>query len=233
MLTQSSLLQGLPNLHHGFTNLSVPKAEVEKQNTRTATAKQVHKADLVWVDKLEKQAREADAIATFQPNLPVGVYSADCTPILIAAVDPSTRNVYAVMAAHAGWRSTALGIARSGFQVFSQEVHRRLGRSAQYFAAVGPCISLESFEVGPDVIEAFPGCEKNGIARYLRMEGGRKKYLFDLPGENIRQLREAGGERINVESVGLCTLKLTSLFPSYRRDKGKDGRILSFLEFTR
>ncbi len=232
MITQSALLGTLTNLRHGFTNLRVPKAEVEAQNRRTATAKQVHKADLIWVNALEQRAREADAIATFTPNLPVGVYSADCTPILTAAIEASTNKVYGIMAAHGGWRSTALRIAHQSFREFAAASLEKHPRS-RFVAAIGPCIGPARFEVGPDVVAAFPQSEREGIAQALRVENGVPKYLFNLPAENIRQLREAAlGLALEIDFLNLCTHTLADQFPSYRRDKGKDGRILSFLEFT-
>lgn len=235
-ITRSTLLAPVAGLRHGFTGRELPRSEADALDSRTATGKQVHKAAMIWVDAYEKRAREADAVATLVPGLAVGAYSADCTPVLAAALDASSGRPYAVMAAHAGWRGTALGIAEKAFREFARAARERApGRAgARFLAAIGPCISFESFEVGEDVIEAFPGCEARGLARYLRDESGRRKYLFDLPGENLRQLREAAaaeGVELEAESVGLCTLRLESRFPSYRRDREKAGKILSYIEF--
>ncbi len=231
--TISPLLTKVNGLKHGFTNLGMTKEEITALDARTATAKQVHKADLLWVERFEKRNREADALATLIPGLSVGVFSADCTPLLVTAVSAPTNKVYAVMAVHAGWRGTALGIAGKSFREFSSALLDRRGPAIRFLAAIGPCISRESFEVGEDVIAAFPDAEALGLARFHRLEDGKRKYLFDLPGENLRQLKEAGQNLdLEIDMLGLCTVKLDGVFPSFRREREKAKRILSFLEFT-
>ncbi len=232
-LTRSPLLEMVPGLEHGFTNLSLTKEESALLDGKTATAKQVHGNKIVWTDHFEKRERDADGIATFTSELAVGVYSADCTPVLSAALDPRSGQPFAVMAVHAGWRGTALGIAAKSLREFIVETSAR-SKGARYVCAIGPCIGPASFEVSEDVIQAFPGCEKAGLARFLRLEQGKKKYLFDLPGENMRQLHKVRAElkvSVTVDSLGLCTLERRQEFPSFRRDREKAGRILSFLSF--
>lgn len=231
--TQSLLLAKIPGLKHGFTNLTMPEAEIKALEAATTTAKQVHKADLIWVEKFEKRARDADAVATFSAGLPIGVFSADCTPLLVAAQDISTNKVYGGMAVHAGWRGAAEKIAYKSLMNFAAAAFTRQGQGTRFKVAIGPCISFGSFEVGQEVVEAFPSAESHGLARYLREENGIRKYLFDLPGENMRQILEAKeklGLDLEIEDLGLCTLKLSNQFPSYRRAKEKAARILSFLE---
>ncbi|MGZ3652176.1 MAG: polyphenol oxidase family protein [Bdellovibrionota bacterium] len=231
-LTLSPLLHRVPGLVHGFTNKAITREEANALDAEVATAKQVHKADLIWVTQFEKKARDADAVATLTPGVAVGVYSADCTPILV--VVQNEGKVFGVMAAHGGWRSTALGIAGKAFREFAAAARGQRPQCC-FLAAIGPCISFESFEVSQDVIDAFPGIEGRGLARFLRMEGDKRKYLVNLPGENARQLREAAsslGVPLEVEQLNLCTLKLVDQFPSYRRDHDQAGRILSFLKFA-
>jgi YfiH family protein len=227
----SKLLAEVPNLLHGFTSKQMPKPERQKLDDQTATAVQVHKDGILWVDKFEKKSREADAIATFSKNLPVGVYSADCVPTLLAAVSEKTNTVYAVAAVHGGWRSTALGLAGKTLR----ELARKTTPHTRFLAAIGPCISSERFEVHDDVLKAFPGIELRGLARRVKDEDGRAKYLIDLPGETARQLREAANIdnlRLDVDTLGLCTVELTESFPSHRRrDREPMAGILSFLSF--
>lgn len=216
---RSSLLESVPGLVHAFEP-GTPTIEV-------ATAKQVHKTAWIWVNRLEKREREADAIATSTPNLAVGVYSADCTPILLAALERDRP--IAVMAIHAGWRGTAQGVAKEAFRGFL------LPSATHYVAAIGPCIGYESFEVGEEVVAAFPDAIEKGFARFLRHEGERKKFLFDLKGENERQLREVAaraGKPLELEVLPHCTFQERDRFPSYRRDREKAGRILSYLAFS-
>lgn len=227
------MLEMVPALEHGFTNLKISREDAALLDGKTATAKQVHGDKLVWTDRFEKRERDADGIATFTPGLSVGVYSADCAPVLTAALDPTTGIPFAAMAVHAGWRGTALGIAGKSLREFILECGKKK-KSARYVCAIGPCIGFDSFEVGEDVVNAFPHAEEAGLARYLRTEEGKKKYLFNLPGENLRQLHLVRKElkaSVTVDTLGLCTLALKEEFPSFRRDREKAGRILSFLAF--
>jgi YfiH family protein len=228
-LTLSPLLGSVPGLTHGFTNKQVSRLEAAALDAATATAKQVHKADLVWITKWEKREREADAVATFTPNLAVGVYSADCTPVLAAAIDEDSGKPFGVLAVHGGWRGTASGISGSAFREFASAALKERG-AVSFVAAVGPCISFENFEVGEEVARAF----RTEVTRFLRLEGEKKKFLVNLPGENRRQLLEAASGlsvRLEVDCLDLCTLKQPDVFPSYRREGSNAGRILSFLRF--
>lgn len=231
-ITLSPLLSSLPKVRHGFLSDHTPggRDSLDELLPTVSTVKQVHGDILLWSDRLEKRAREADGIATFTGNLSVGVYSADCTPILAVALGKD--GPLAVMAVHAGWRGTAKQIGKKSLLAFAESA--RTKGATEFFAAVGPCISFESFEVGEEVIAAFPGALERGQAKLLRLEGERKKYLFDLPGENARQLKEAASEagmKLKLEILDECTLKNGDRYPSYRRDKEKAGRILSYLCF--
>lgn len=220
-------------LEHGF--LSNHNAEfaaiLEKEEPKICTMKQVHGKKLVWLSSLEKRTQEADALATTQPNLALGVHSADCSPILVAAWEKDAP--VGVMAIHAGWRGTAQKIAFLALSEFL-ETMRNQHHAERFEAVIGPCIQFAQFEVGEEVVQAFPGSEEKGLAKFLRNEEGKKKYLFDLPGENGRQLLEAAAAKsakLDLEILPLCTVLEKDNFPSYRRDREKAGRILSWIRF--
>jgi YfiH family protein len=234
-LNHSAVLSSIPTLQYGFVSNHTEggREAHDRAEAVTATVKQVHRDQLVWATGLEKKEREADAIATIEPGLAVGVYSADCTPVLVAALDVKNQPI-GVMAIHAGWRGTALGIVGKAFGDF----HGRLAGQGplRYVAVIGPCISFESFEVGAEVVEAFPGSLELGLAKFLREEGGQQKFLFDLPGENARQLRDAAAREsveLELELSARCTLLEKDAFPSYRRDNKNAGRLLSYIGFQR
>lgn len=234
---RSMLLDGIPGLSHGFTSKEMPKADRIALDAAVTTVKQTHGDGVAWVTAPEKGAREADAVGTFTPGLAVGVYSADCVPVLLAATDASTNQIYGVVAVHGGWRSTALGIAGKAVRELARETEaRHPDRRFRVHAAIGPCIRFDHFEVHDDVLNAFPGAEARGLARFVRVEDGRRKYLVNLPGEILRQLRETAGESnatLVADDLDLCTVRLAERFPSYRRrDREAMGGILSFLAFS-
>lgn len=88
-----------------------------------------------------------DAVMTDVPKVCVSVSTADCIPILIY-----DRVHHAVAAVHAGWRSTVLRIPEAVLQAMAGAYGTR---PQDVEAAIGPGISLEAFEVGNEVYEAF------------------------------------------------------------------------------
>lgn len=147
---------------------------------------------------------EADALATATAGLVLGVTTADCAPVLFA--DPAAG---VVAAAHAGWRG-----ARDGILEAAMAAMGRLGASpGRTIAAIGPCIAVDSYEVGAEFEAAFlaaePGC---GTFFRATAEGGRH---FDLAGYCADRLTRAGIAA--VERLGRDTCAEADAFFSYRR----------------
>jgi hypothetical protein len=147
-----------------------------------------------------------DALISNQPNVVVGVRTADCVPILLA--DPVTGTVAAV---HAWWRGSAAGIASATVRMLSERwnVHPRDLR-----AAIGPSIGVCCYEVGPEVAFEFA----------LDVP---KPIHLDLPALNEKQLRNAGVADIWVS--GECTFCARDRFYSFRREREQAGRMTSFI----
>ena len=182
---------------------------------RLATCKQVHKADCVVADGQDGaalRAISADALVATEPGRTVGVYTADCMPILLS--DGAGR----VAAAHAGWRGTVAGIAAATFVALQQagaeagSIHVVLGPS------IGPCC----FEVGEEVAAEFERVAPRAVLR----EAGRKPHI-DLGIANSDLLAAAGARHTTV--VPLCTMCRADLFYSFRRDGAGIGQMLSFI----
>jgi YfiH family protein len=94
-----------------------------------------------------EQLEGVDALITQEQNICICVSTADCIPIIIY-----DRKLHAAGIIHAGWRGTCNRIAA---QTLAQ-MHDALGTSAQDCCAViAPGISLEHFEVGNEVYQAF------------------------------------------------------------------------------
>lgn len=225
-LTQSPLLLSVKNIRHGFARTSLPLKERESLQAKTATAHQVHQDAIEWTSHWQKSWARADAVGTTTPGLPVGVLTADCAPILFAAIKDNAA--IAVMAVHAGWRGAALEIAGQAVEALGQKAP-----GAQLYAAIGPTISFDVFEVGEEVIAAFPHSEALGLARFMRQEGDKRKYRFNLAGENARQIESAAARLkipLRLELLQECTFLRRNLYPSFRRDKESAGRMLSFVE---
>ncbi len=155
---------------------------------------------------------EADALFTAEPDVAVGVKTADCVPILIA--DARRRQVAAV---HSGWRGTELRIV--------QRAVERLGTApADLVAAVGPCIRACCYEVSDELAAKFTAAFGDRAA----VRKGARWHL-DLVHCVGQSLRDAGltADRIDLETA-LCTACDAGRFFSHRRDQGKTGRHVSY-----
>ncbi|HNA31254.1 MAG TPA: peptidoglycan editing factor PgeF [Thiobacillaceae bacterium] len=164
---------------------------------------------------------EADASFTLLPGLVCAVLTADCLPVLFCD-DAGT----VVAAAHAGWRGLAGGVLEETVKAMKVAPDRIL-------AWLGPAIGPESFEVGPEVREAFVAHnDMAGIAFRPALPGtldeAPRKWLADI--YRLARIRLAGVGVERVHGGGACTLKDARRFFSYRRE-GRTGRMASLVWF--
>lgn len=200
-------------------HLNAPSGDV-------VTLYQVHSPVAIAVDK--PMAREdlpkADALVTKTRGLAIGVLTADCTPVLFA---DSKAGV--VAAAHAGWRGALTGVLDETVKVMESLGAKRGGIRA----AIGPCISQEAYEVGPEFEEEFAKADPANARFFVRpARTGRAR--FDLPAFVNHRL-----SALNLGTLELsapCTYRNESLFYSYRRSQHRQepdyGRQISAIVVT-
>lgn len=159
-----------------------------------------------------------DAVITREPGCCVCVSTADCVPILLY----DKRNK-AVAAVHAGWRGTVSFIVRRVLDKM-KEIYGTEGDDV--IACIGPSISLQSFEVGEEVYEAF--CSSGfDMPRISIWKEDTQKYHLDLWEANRRQLLNFEIPEHQIEVAGICTYTHHQDFFSARRLGILSGRILS------
>ena len=140
------------------------------------------------------------------------VMVADCLPVLFA-----TRDGRRVGAAHAGWRGLAAGVLERTVSV--------LGAPAREVRAwLGPAISREHFEVGPEVRAAFLATDADAADCFEVNSRGR--WQADLAGLARRRLAALGVT--DVSGGEWCTFADGERFFSHRRD-GKGGRMAALI----
>jgi YfiH family protein len=194
------------------------------------TLTQVHGCGVFVARSVAPGRPEADVVVTSNPDIAVAVRAADCVPILIG--DPRTGAVGAV---HAGWRGTAVGAATAAVDALAREFG---ARAADLVAAIGPSIGPCCYEVGTELVDAFAAA---GHARHLidrwflappprRGEYARPKLKLDTWAANRDQLVLAGLDEQNIHTCGLCTASHLELFPSYRVEQDKTGRIVGIIK---
>ncbi len=197
---------------------------------------QTHETRVACIDRhflslSDGQRREAlegiDALMTNETGVCIGVSTADCIPLLLCDTEHG-----AIAAVHAGWRGTVNRIAQKTVETMTQAYGTR---PSQLKAQIGPGISLDSFEVGQEVYDAFQqaGFDMAAISRRYPAMGERtqtepaEKWHIDLPECNRLQLLQAGLPSEAVGLSGICTYRQYHAFFSARRLGIRSGRIFT------
>jgi purine-nucleoside/S-methyl-5'-thioadenosine phosphorylase / adenosine deaminase len=198
------------NLERAATELGVP-------STRIHFLSQVHGRVAHTLSGTEHQGvlilREGDALVSRAPGLACAVRSADCVPILLA-----DRRSGAVAAVHAGWRGAVNGIVSSALDAL-----RAIAPAPVLIAAIGPHISLASFEVSEDVAETLRKASRDPQI----VDRSRAKPHVDLRRMLRAELHAQGLPQAAIDDVWGCTVSEPERFFSFRRDGKFSGRQLS------
>lgn len=158
----------------------------------------------------EGKTPDADALVTQNPDVVLGIFTADCVPVLFYDEHSQT-----IGAAHSGWRGAQQNIVSECIKVITG-----LGANpSQMKAVIGPCIAQDNYEVGSEVPDAFP----ERFQEYFKPSQNQGKYMLDLPGIVEAQLLEAGVA--HVENMHLDTYAREEDFFSCRRayHRGEQG----------
>ena len=175
--------------------------------------RQVHGVNVARVQGRGEEP-EADASYTTEPGIVCAAMAADCLPVLFCN-DTGT----VVAAAHAGWRGLAAGVLEA--------TARAMGAPpASLLAWMGAAIGPDSFEVGPEVREAFVSVDASAAAAFRPRPAVPGKFLADLYALARQRLNKAGVAR--VYGGGLDTFADPQRFFSYRRD-GRCGRMAALV----
>jgi len=199
---QSPLLAGI-GVSHAFSTrgfeLAQTAAAVGLGGHQVLRVKQVHgtavertggcEADAIVVDQSDRSGALPGAAC---------VVTADCVPILLA-----TPNGKAVAAVHAGWRGLVAGVIEAAVEELGQP----------FIAAVGPCISVNHFEVGQEVADQFDPA-------FVHTDLGERPHI-DLRAAAVHRLKQSGAQA--VDTTDRCTYEHTREFYSYRREVTHNG----------
>lgn len=212
----------IPHQTHSTNVLHIDSgilSELNKQHSESL--KQYDNKENTQVPTPE-QLEGVDATITNIPGICLCISTADCIPILL--YDEKNK---AAAAIHAGWRGTLGRIAEATLDLMK----KAFGTEGQDCKAViGPGISLDSFEVGNEVFDAFmaEGFNMELIARKYPCNDDRKEaWHIDLWEANKQQLLSKGLLPENIHLAGICTYKQCDEFFSARRLGIKSGRLLT------
>ncbi len=155
---------------------------------------------------------EADASVTSIPGTVLAILTADCLPVVFAAIDGSE-----VAAAHAGWRGLAAG-------VLERTVAAMQAPPANLMAWLGPAAGPATYEIGVDVFDAFVSRDARSEIAFVATRPGH--WRVDLYALARMRLADAGMAR--VFGGGLCTISDPQRFYSHRRDQ-RSGRMATVI----
>jgi copper oxidase (laccase) domain-containing protein len=167
----------------------------QKPDVAFYSVNQVHGHSVI-IGNQDSEEKEADGIVygIAHPKKALCIKTADCIPLLIEG-EKDTAFL------HCGWRSVEKKIYAN------ETIHNLVPK----FAFIGPCASVESYEVTSEFKKKFPHSQA--------FEEREQKLYFDLEKELRNKLLEYY-PRCQVSSSGICTIN-DSLFHSYRRNKTK------------
>lgn len=228
-MDKSPALEAVADVRHGFFGRTSPKGDpfnvslnfdgtgtamknrqiaIEALGTSShlASVKQVHSNIVVTVTQPAQtnELVEADGLVTALPGIALGILTADCAPILFA--DPKTK---IIGACHAGWRGAVGGIIQN-----TVDAMMALGAEPKHvIAAIGPTISTQNYEVGPQFVADLKKSALKAIA-FTSTPPGKSRPHFDLPAFAQAQLAASGIKTI--EQAGGCTYAHADRYFSHR-----------------
>jgi YfiH family protein len=180
---------------------------LEVQPANLVSLYQIHSATPVTVNQPWDRASppQADGMVTDRPGIALGILSADCGPVLFC--DPEAQ---VIGAAHAGWQGALSGILEATLKAMED-----LGADrSRIHATLGPTISQNSYQVGPEFKEKFTH-KNNDFHSYFKLSDKDHHFQFDLPSFIQNRLKEAGIQ--SATDLARCTYEDADGLFSYRR----------------
>lgn len=215
------------NLQYFFGNKN-SNFEKIRQAYPSINFRKIHQTHSDLIVESTEEIVTADSHYTFNQNLGLCIFTADCIPLLIYCNQPKM-----IAAVHAGWR----GVAN---QITIKTIQKMIDQGCQVknlFVAIGPHIGFKSFEVEflvkdqllstvKEVDTTRSNLADTSLSFFTELKNS--KYLVNLESIIINQLEQCGLTR------GQCHIqendtKSNHDFHSYRRDKDLAGRQVSWI----
>ncbi|HEX8522230.1 MAG TPA: peptidoglycan editing factor PgeF [Tepidisphaeraceae bacterium] len=182
-------------------------------------AHQVHGSRVLELrrDHTFENGQKADAIVSDDPTRVAAVRVADCVPVLL-----STEDGAIVGAVHSGWRGVIAGVVPAAVL----RMRELSGKPRSIIAAIGPSISFDAFEVGPEVLAEFERVFGPDAPVRRRDDG---KGQVDLRQAIRLQLDQLNIRDEHIDITDRCTFRDADEFYSHRRDRGITGRMAAVI----
>lgn len=177
--------------------------------------KQIHNDKVYTYNKYDLKEKEGDAIITNIKDVAIGVFTADCVPIII--VDTKNKIIATI---HSGWRGTFNSIVSKTLDNMKEKFNIDINFTKVF---IGPHIRQCCYEVSEELKKDF--LSKTNIEENKLF----KERNLSLEECILKDIRNFGVLEENIYSISLCThceekIKLYS----YRKSIGTYGRLFSF-----
>lgn len=184
---------------------------------------QIHSTEIKIVSKEDcgKIMTGMDGLMTDESGICLVTSYADCVPLFF--YDPVKR---VIAASHSGWKGTVGRIGKKTVEKM-QEVYD--SDPNDIFAAIGPSICRECYEISEDVAIKFREEFPNDWYRQFMKEKGNGKYQLDLWKTNELILLDAGINSDHLDITDVCTCCNPNLLFSHRASRGKRGNLAGFI----
>ncbi len=161
------------------------------------------------------EIQEGDALITNRKNMAIGVFTADCVPILLY-----DKNKNVIAAVHSGWKGTFECILLKTIQSMEQ-LHETDPKDL--LVCIGPHIHECCYEVSEELIDKF---KNSHVYKNLDISSGRH---LNMKKCILHQLHIKGVDQNNIKDLDICTFCNNDYkMHSYRKDKN-GGRLFSFV----
>ncbi len=151
----------------------------------------------------------ADSSITSEENIVLGIYTADCVPILLYADNDAVPSGHTISAIHAGWRGALAGIIENSVD----EMLKAKGTNIK--AIIGPAIAQQSYQIDKKFYDNFNTISSYYKKYFIDDVSAENKYLFNLA-EFVKDKLGALGVEI-VHHIAEDTYTQKHKYPSYRR----------------
>lgn len=188
--------------------------------THTTTVLRVGKKEAGYGVTKERLYTDVDGLITNEPGVILSTFYADCVPLYF--VDPVHK---AIGLSHSGWRGT---VGRMGQKTLEAMKEAFGTNPADVYAAIGPSICQDCYEISEDVALHFYE-EFKGHGDEILINKGNGKYQLDLWKTNEIVMLDAGVLPEHLAVTNICTCCNGEVLFSHRASHGKRGNLAAFL----
>ena len=202
-------------------NLDIVSKKIRLSKKSLFTMNQTHSNKVVVINDSNKniQRVDSDALVTNKKNIAISVLTADCVPVLV--YDEVNQIIGSI---HAGWRGALNGIIENTLNEIT-----KISRNGKINVAIGPCISVNNYEVGKEFYFNFIKESKKNDFFFIPTKNN--KFYFNL--RKYINLKFEKLEVNHIENIDFDTFSENKNFFSFRRSQQmgeKDyGRCISVI----